>query len=470
MGVGRAIPGEIAVPSKAFLIAMCASGLAISSPAHAGALSDAIGAPDALSISGSIRARVEAIDGQFRPTGPINDAMISLRTDLLAEYDAGPVRFGGEVQDARAYEHAANSTAGTTEVNALELVQAYARLELGDQSKGAKGSHGLLTAGRFTMDVGSRRLIARNRFRNTTNAFTGVQMDWTSAGGIRAQAFWTMPQIRRPDDALGIANNRVKWDLETTGVQFFGGDVTVPRVAGGSAEAYVFRLAERDGDNRATRNRRLWTVGGRLFAKPQPGRWDHDVEGAYQFGTARRTTGGADLTDLDVSAWLAHGEAGYTFAKGWKPRVSAVFDAASGDSGRAGHYGRFDTLFGARRSEFGPTALFGALTRANIVSPGVRVEATPSKRLDLMAMYRALWLEDRHDSFANTAVKDASGQSGLFAGHQAEARVRYWLVPGVLQSEVGGAVLFRQGVLVDAPNARPAGNTSYGYFDLTLNF
>jgi len=184
-----------------------------------------------------------------------------------------------------------------SEVNALELVQAYAKVELGDQRKGAKGGHGLLTLGRQTMDIGSRRLVARNRFRQTTNAFTGADLEWTTRGGARLQAFWTMPQIRRPDDAQGLRDNRITFDLETTRVQFFGAHATLPHVLGGTLEAYGFRLAEQDGDNRLTRNRRLWTTGARLFARPAAGKWDHDIEGAYQFGTARRSTAAADVTD-----------------------------------------------------------------------------------------------------------------------------------------------------------------------------
>ena len=436
--------------------------------AKQGPLASAVGAPDDLTIAATVRARVEGIDGQFRPVAARADSMVSLRTTLAAEYDAGPVRFGGELWDARAYGEAANSSVSTSDVNALELVQAYVKVELGDWAKGSKGGKGLLTAGRFTMDIGSRRLVARNRFRNTSNAFTGANLDWTGRGGERLQAFWAMPQIRRPDDAQGLQDNRVKWDLETTGVQFFGADVTVPGVLGGTLEGYGLRLAERDGNNRLTRNRRLWTTGLRLFAKPATGKWDHDLEAAYQFGTARKSTGASDLTDLDVSAWFGHAEAGYSLAGPWKPRLAALFDAASGDGGKAGRYGRFDTLFGARRSDFGPTALYGALGRFNLISPGLRLEVARGKRTDAMVTYRALWLENPRDAFASTSVKDASGASGRFAGHQIDARLRHWIVPDLLQAETGGAVLLKHGVLRDAPNAPPTGNTVYGYFDLTL--
>lgn len=455
---------------KAILVAAACAGLMVSAPSAArqGPIANAIGAPDDLSISATVRTRVEGIDGQFRPVAARSDAMLSVRSTLAAEYDAGPLRFGGEMWDARAYGEAASSSITTSDVNALEVVQAYARVEIGNWAKGASTGRGLLTAGRFTMDIGSRRLVARNRFRQTTNGFTGANLEWTGRGGARLQAFWTMPQIRRPDDAQGLRDNRVQRDLETTAVQFFGAHATLPHVLGGTLEGYGYRLAERDGADRPTRNRRLWTAGSRLFAQPAAGKWDHDLEAAYQFGTTRRSNGAGDLNDLDVAAWFVHAEAGFSFVHGWKPRIAALFDAASGDGGRAGRFGRFDTLYGARRFDFGPTALLGALQRTNIISPGLRLEVAPSQRTDGMIAWRSMWLENSRDTFATTGVRDATGRSGRFAGHQAEARLRHWIVPGLLQAETGAALLLKRGVLRNAPNAPPTGNTVYGYVDLTL--
>ncbi len=450
-------------------VLMAASSIA-AAPAAAkpGLLAAAIGAPSDLTITATVRTRVETIDNQFRPNAALNDMVFSLRATLAAEYDTGPVRFGGEIWDARAYGEAANSSVSTGDVNALELVQAYSRIELGNGAKGAKSSKGLLTLGRFTMDVGSRRLIARNRFRNTANGFTGANAEWTTPNGARLFAFWTLPQIRRPDDADGIQNNRIKFDLETTAVQFFGGHLAVPHVLGGTLEAYMFRLAEQDGASRLTRNRRLWTPGLRHFVPPQAGRWDHDVEAVYQFGMVRRSASASDLVDADVSAWFVHGEAGYTVTSGWMPRVSVSFDVASGDGGKPGKFGRFDSLFGARRFDFGPTALYGPLGRSNLISPGARLELVPGKRTDAMIGYRAAWAQNARDAFSYTGVRDASGRSGTFGGHQFEARLRHWLVPNLLQAETGGAVLVKGGLLRIAPNAPATGNTVYGYFDLTL--
>ncbi|WP_295530680.1 alginate export family protein [Novosphingobium sp. Chol11] len=451
------------------LVLIAASGLAARpAAAQTGVLAHALGAPDDLTITATVRARVETIANQFRPNAAENDTMFSVRTALAAELDAGPVRFGAEVWDARAYGQAANSSVSTTDVNAFELVQAYARIEFGDWAKGGKGGKGLLTLGRFTLDVGSRRLLARNRFRNTTNGFTGAHAEWTTAGGAQLLAFWAMPQLRRPDDRDGLQSNRLEFDLETTGVQFFGGHAAIPRVPGGALEGYVYRLTEKDGADRLTRNRRLWTVGLRHFARPAQGKWDHDVEAAYQFGKVRRSNAASDMADLAVSAWFVHAEMGYSFTAGWKPRLSVSFYEASGDGGKPGRFGRFDTLFGARRFDFGPTALYGPIGRANLVSPGARLELVPGERTDAMIGYRAAWAQNARDAFSATGVRDASGQSGRFAGHQIEARLRHWLVPGLLQVDTGGAVLIKRGLLRAAPNAPATGNTVYGYVDLIL--
>lgn len=427
-----------------------------SAPVHA--------ASEDLDISASVRVRGEAISGQFRPSRAENDAIVVLKTTLALEYDAGPLRFGGELWDARAYGQSRTSSAGTTEINAMELVQAYVRAELDEN--GASTA----TLGRFTLDIGSRRLVSRQNFRNTTNAYTGAHVDWNTSGGSRVQLLWAMPHIRLPDDAAGIRDDRVEWDLETTDLQLIGAHVTVPGVLGGIAEVYGFALEERDAPGRQTRNRRLRTPGARLFRKPSTGNWDHDIEAAYQFGHIRQSTAANDLTDLDVSAWFAHAEAGRTFAGGWKPRISLHMDVASGDGGRPGSFGRFDSLYGARRFEFGPTSLYGAFGRANIVSPGVRLDFVPAKRLDGFVMARSAWAENPRDSFSSTGVRDAGAAAGSFAGHQFEGRVRYWLVPKIGRLDVGFVYLAKGKLLEQSTNAPRTGDTAYGYVDLTFTF
>lgn len=443
----------------------------LSTPAAAerGPLATALGAPDNLTITAGMRTRFEAFGGQFRRGRANSDEMLSLKTTLAAEYDGGDVFLGGEIWDARTYGQDRLSSAGATEVNALELIQAYVGVKLGDQTKGAKSGHGKIMAGRFTLDIGSRRLVSRQRYRNNTNAYTGVFADWTTSDKYKLQLLWSMPQIRLPEDANGIRNDSIEWDQETTDLQFFGAHLTMPKMLGGVVEAYGFGLREKDSPGRLTRNRRLWTVGARAFRKPVKGKWDHDVEAAYQFGKTRRTTGVTDLSDLDVEAWFAHAEVGYGFADRLKSRLSVHMDGASGDERKPGKFGRFDTLYGARRFEFGPTSLYGPLGRANIVSPGVRYEIAPSKTWDAFVMVRAAWAESRRDSFSQTGVADAQGRSGKFAGYQLETRVRYWIVPERVQIDTGAAWLAKSSLLKNAPNAPATGDAKVFYLDLILS-
>jgi hypothetical protein len=78
-----------------------------------------------LDVSAEVRVRVEAIDGQFRPGVVPSDLAVLTRVLAAAEYDAGPIRVGGEIIDARSFFERRGSSVSTTEVDALEPIQAY---------------------------------------------------------------------------------------------------------------------------------------------------------------------------------------------------------------------------------------------------------------------------------------------------------------------------------------------------------
>lgn len=416
------------------------------------ALHEALGKPDNLTISGGVRLQIESIDGQYRPDAADSDTPLLMRTKLAVEYDAGPVRIGGELWDGRVYGQKSNSSAGTTEVNALEVVQAYLAFDLAEKAT--------LGVGRITLDLGSRRLVSRQNFRNTTNAFAGVHLHLGDDDQDRLDIFWTMPQLREPNDPEGIRNNRVSLDPSSTALQFFGMSYEAPIASGFRAEAFLYGLTERDTLTVETANRRLITPGARLYRLPKAGLVDLDLDVAIQRGRARRSNDPQDLVNRDVKAWAMHGEIGYTFPTPWQPRLSIVYDHGSGNRG-SDTITRFDTLYGARRFDFGPTSFYGLVSRINSVSPGVRAEAKPHRRLNVFKMYRAIWLDSASDAFAATRVRDAQGQSGRFVGHQFEARALYDLIPKLLQLDVGGALLWKGRFLRDAPNAPDTGNTRY---------
>lgn len=441
----------------------CPAEAADENPLH-----EALGAPEALQIHLQLRSRTEAIDGQFRPTAASNDLFQSFRTILTAEYDFGPFQVGGELRDARGYSQAQNSSAGVSEIDAVEPLQAYVARDL--VGIGGKGATGRLVAGRYTLNIGSGRLVAAPDFPNMITSYTGMLLDWRSAAKDRLVAFWGMPSIRLPNDHEGLRHQRVELDRARSEVQFFGTSYQRARVGPISAEAYVYRLAEHDSNVQSTRNRRLVTFGGRLFRPSAKGKLDFEIEAAHQSGTSRATTGAKDVTDLNVDANTVHAEIGAKLKGNLSPRVVAVFDYASGDDRDPGRYTRFDQLYGAPRADFGPTALFGAVSRSNVVSGGARVEVAPTSRLDAAVFGRMLWLASKTDSFANTGIRDRSGAMGNYAGTEVEARMRYWIKPNRYRIESGAAVLLKGNLLRNAPNARATGDTHYFYLDLTAVF
>jgi hypothetical protein len=446
-------------------LALSASPALADSKDAAWTLEDALGNPEGLKVSASIRTRYEALHDQFRPGLDRNDDLVTIRTDIAAEYDTGPIRIGGELVDARAYFGDRGSSISTGEVNALEPIQAYVGADLG--SVFGKGTNASLEAGRFVLDLGSRRLVARNEFPNTTTAFTGVKFEWRGADKERLTLFYTYPQHRRPEDKTDLLDNKVQWDHEGDDLVFYGGFFNKPKIVGATnVDVYFYGLDEHDTAQWVTRDRHLMTPGVRVWRDPAAGKVDYQIEYAYQFGHVSTSTA-PNAPRQDVSAQTLHAELGYQFAGSWQPRLSAFYDFGSGDK-PGGSYNRFDGLFGSRRGDWGPGGIYGPLGRSNISSPGFRLEVKPTKRLDGFVAYRAAWLDSATDSFASTTVRDATGAAGKFAGHQIEARARYWLIPKFLRWEAGGAVLFNGRFLRDAPNANGFGNTVYGYTDLTL--
>ncbi|MBN9465883.1 MULTISPECIES: alginate export family protein [Caulobacteraceae] len=240
--------------------------------------------PDGLTLSGSVRVRYETLDGQARAGFGVEDELFSIRTTILAEYREDGFRVGVELYDSRAYGSEPGSAIGTAEVNTLEPVQAYVGYEVREPF--GRGTALAVQAGRFTLNLGSRRLVAADDYRNTTNGYTGLRADIHAGDGTAATLIYTLPQVRLPDDLPAILDNKVRLDRESFDLQLWGGLVSRPRViAGALAEIGYFGLAERDAPGRPTRNRHLHNISARLIRDPAPGKADFEVEGIYQLGS-----------------------------------------------------------------------------------------------------------------------------------------------------------------------------------------
>jgi hypothetical protein len=440
---------------------MAAATFCWASPAIAQAVSNPA---TPLDLSATVRARYESLSGQFRPGLDRNDSILSFRTTLLGEYRDGPFRLVGEIYDSRAYGAEPGSAISTNEVNAAELVQAFVAADfdrpIGDDSKA------IVQLGRMTLNIGSRRLLANDDYRNTTNGFTGVKVD-LAKGSNSATLLYLLPQQRRPDDLESILDNEVEPDRESFRLRLWGG-LLARKLGRNLIELTFLRLAEQDTARSPTRDRRLNTVGLRLSREPKPGRLDYDLEAIRQTGGISASLAGS-APRLAVRAGFSHAELGYTLPHAWRPHLSLEYDVATGD-GPEQHYGRFDTLYGMRRADLGPASLYSALGRTNIRAPGMRVELVPSARLDAMLSGRLLWAQSKFDSFSTTGVRDPTGNSGGYAGEQLEGRLRYWLIPKTLRAEANAVWLRKGALLRDAPNAPAADNSFYQSVALTAAF
>lgn len=407
---------------------------------------------DGLLVTAAIRARYETVAGRPSPDVAAAEQAFLVRTGIALEYGPGPLTIGGELVDSRGYGIGNRTQIDNGDINALELPQAYLKLRLdpGATPLGLASVEG----GRFLINLGSGRLVATDEYRNTVTGFTGVRFDFKPTRTTGVSLFYVMPQEHLPSGDAEVRRNVVRFDRETLNNVLFGAHITQKRVLGaGQVELAYYRLAEHDSPGRATADRRLHTIDARFSRSAQERGFDYDLEGAYQFGRASESMR-ADATNAPVKAGFVHAAAGFTFGGAIKPRLGLFYDYASGNGRQAGGGGtlhRFDTLFGSRRDDFGPSGTYAALARRNISAPGVRFEAKPADRFEILTDYRGIWLASRYDGFYD--LTDPTGRSGRFAGQQVEGRLRYWVIPNRLRLESNFAVLFKGAFLRNVPEA-----------------
>jgi hypothetical protein len=267
---------------------------------------------------------------------------------------------------------------------------------------------------------------------------------------------------------LGL-NNEIVADTQSFNQQFYGVYLEAPPWKWEiRAEAYYFHLQEEASPD--LRGRHLQTPGLRLYRNATPGQWDFEIESTYQFGTSRLRSG-STAPELDHQAHHHHGAIGYTVQAVWSPRAGIRYDFASGDSDPNDLKNeRFDTLFGARRFEFGPTGIYGAIPRANLSSPEYNFSIRPLRSLEISISHRWLWLAESRDAWTSAGVRDPSGASSTDVGQQVELRVRWDVLPGNLRIDTGYTRLFAGEFLEAAPNSTRLGDVNYGYFEVTWMF
>lgn len=426
-------------------------------------LHDALGLPEWLDLALEQRTRFEYLDEPFRPGEADTQSQYPQRTRLRVGVDApASFRFLAELQDSRTWGDGPDDFTGSTidKVSFAQLFGSYTRRELfGTELRGD------LHLGRMSLDFGSRRLIARNGFRNTTNAFDGVHLALGDPAGWRVRAFYVRPVQLDPS----------YFEDESEGQQrFWGAAFEDKRVAWLNLDAYYFGLHD-EITNGSSLARRYHTFGARALRPPKVAQWDYEIEAMGQLGdrTVLRGTPAVPV-DLDQQAWGGHLEVGYTWAALWTPRLAFQFEYASGTPAAAGDVSHtFDPLFGARRGDLIVSGSYGPFRRSNILSPGLRLQVAPRADLKAWLKVRYWQLAQEKDAFVGTGLQDATGDSGDRLGTDIELAVT-WTPKPWLVLETGYDHWFKgtylDGVANPPPAAGPISTDDSDYFYLSVSF
>lgn len=405
--------------------------------------------PSGVKLEVEHRSRYETIANRFRLGEAGGDQQWALRTRVRFEVAErlDPFRFLVEIEDSRAYLTDSGSTVSTSHVDKHDLLQLHADWFTRNFLRPDLNS--TLQFGRFSMDLGKRRLFSRLRFRNTTNRFDGVHWNLEASHSWQLHTFLFNP--------VTLAMEEV--DRRDRNTLFWGAYLNARQQHPGKLELYYFGL--RTTPPEENRRRRLTTVGLRWYKDAARGQFDHEIETALQFG---RQFGTSHFAELAV------GEFGYTFNRIWNPRLVFQYLYASGDKDPTDNQtGTFDALFGARRFEFGPTALWGPVFRSNTQGPGCRLVVSPASNFELMLGHRLWWLAQARDQWVGSGLRDPSGSSGSFLGHFFEGWL-LWKANSILSFDIGYA-FFAKGVYPrQVPRSPSDRNSHYFYVSPTVRF
>ena len=421
-------------------------------------------------FGGVQRTRYESIDPQFRPGTSGSDRLLALQTSLTFDANLPKLEFFGELMDSRGEWNDTGSFVSTQIVDTLEPQQLYVGWNL--DGTFAAGSKSKLRVGRMTIDVGKRRLLSRSRFSNAVVGFLGADWDWRGANGAEARAFYLIPMRNLPADVDGLLDDDRELDRATRGAALTGFYYQLAPFADKSAlELYTFHFDVSPSTQNLASALELWTVGARVYRNSARQHWTYEVEPILQRGESADAFAGVTRTGLEHRAYYFHAETGYAFGAKWAPVLLAQYSLASGDADPTdARIERFNTLFGDRTFEFGPTDFYGAIARSNVEMLGVRLTLRPQPRWQTMVHYAGVRLAEARDAWVGSGWRDATGASGKHVGRQLEARVTWSVLENRLSLETGLAHLELGRFPAQAAGASFRGDPTFFYMALTTTF
>ena len=401
---------------------------------------DGLESLDWLDVGAELRTRYENRGYYYHDMEESGDRLLTRSRFYLGVREVlDPLRVAIEIQDARYF--GTDFSDNTTDY--ADILKLYGELYFPDV--GDEGHPLRFRVGRMSFDSIDRRLVARNRFRNTTHAFDGARLTWGErATDWEIDTFAVMPVDITPESP--DRSSSAEWLYGLTG--YWRGWAPY-----WTLEPYYFIL-DKDRTEPDIDDQTLHTMGLHGFGVLGQTGFDGDFNTAFQWGRDG---------DLTQRAFAMHGEVGYTFDRPSSPRAAFWVNYASGDDDpNDGVNERFDRLFGASHTMYGHSDLF---TWQNMVNPTAYFSIRPAKPLRFEVFYRWYWLASDTDAWVVPGLRDEAGGSGDFIGQELDLRVRYQI-----RRHLGldaGCAYFMPGEFVDN-TARDANNSCFFYLQLTL--
>ncbi len=387
------------------------------------------------------RTRFELRDDHYRAdqeSGNVffmrNRAYVGVREIL------DPLRFGMEFQDSRRF---GDDLVDRSNIDEADVLQLFGELYVHDAA--VEGYPLRFRVGRMSFDSIDRRLVARNRFRNSTTAFDGFRLtlgeqttDW------EIDFFAAMPVECRP----------LSLDPSDEEAWFYGLTAYWRGWSPHVNLSLFYFILDRDAKDPDDADEEIHTIGVHGFGLIGATGFDYDFDTAFQFG---------DDGDLTRRAFAMHAEIGYTFTHPYRARVAGWINYASGDRDpNDGVNQRFNRLYGASHTMYGYSDLF---IWENMINPTAYCSFAPTTDARLEAFYRAYWLASSTDGWAVPGLRDPTGAAGSFIGQEIDLRASYKMGRH-LAIQVGYAH-FVPGTFVTR-TAQPADDSDSLYVQLTL--
>ncbi|WP_295685152.1 alginate export family protein, partial [uncultured Nevskia sp.] len=394
-------------------------------------------------------ARARAADEMRARRGFSNATMFTVdqpfllrtRAYLAVKNKFDPFRFTVEISDARRFN--SDFPRDVRDSNFQEPIQLYG--ELFFKQSWVADKQLSLKFGRQAFEYTDRRLLARNEFRNTTNNFDGIRaILGKQSDEWQLDALLLQPILRDDNgfDKRDKANTLLGLIGDYRGISQY---ITLQP---------LYLVLKQDGNKISTGiEREIHTIGLRGYGIVGKTGFDYDF-------SYNKQVGNDGPRKHDALGYT--GELGYTFAQPWKPRLSATWNFGSGDDNPNDQQsGRFDRLFGFAR----PFSQDDYFQFENIEATKIHFELTPSKTLQWDAGFSWYSLNSATDRWNNAGLRDPTGQSGTYVGHEADTRL-VWTPSRYFQTELLYAY-FKSGTF--AENAGRGGTSNLFFAQFTFS-